>query len=256
MLERLKRTSGLLAAVAACGLGTPLDARGVSFGSSGEPSLQVVLDGITVGGGSSVDAFTDYLPDDLDSVWRIDGTSGTVSTIVIELAGYAGDNVFGIYDVSDPDNKVRIFRGRNDSGDQKTLTIDASGNVEVNNRARGVFAGNEFGFYLATPGSSTGYWYSDSALNVDANGDHMVAYQGTGDTVQIASLAERTWSSAEYILGFEDLAIPVGDSDYNDFVVLVSSVTPVPDIGTTLMLLALGTGGLFLLRCRRLSSQI
>ena len=82
------------------------------------------------------------------------------------------------------------------------------------------FAGNLFGFYLQTPG---GYWYSQSALNSD-QADHMLAFAGQNDWVQLPSSPAGKWDPNEFVLAWEDLARPGWDYDYNDFVVMVESV--------------------------------
>ena len=92
---------------------------------------------------------------------------------------------------------------------------------------------------------------SDTSLNGDGL-DHMYAYQGVGDTIQIGLFAPGVWGPNEYILAFEDLLGPCSpaggaDCDYTDFVVIVESVTPqVPEpvslamVGTGLLMLGIG----------------
>ena len=58
----------------------------------------------------------------------------------------------------------------------------------------------------------------------------MLAYQGTGDQVQLPTFNPGEWNPNEYILAWEDL--PFGnykyDGDFNDMVLMVESVQPVP----------------------------
>ncbi|MCP5515959.1 MAG: VPDSG-CTERM sorting domain-containing protein [Verrucomicrobiales bacterium] len=93
-------------------------------------------------------------------------------------------------------------------------------------------------------------WYSDTDLNGDGL-DHMAAYQGMGDTVQIGSYSPGPWEANEYVLAFEDLDDSVSDYDYTDFVVMVESVSPVPDEGMTLTLLGGAMLGLVAFRRRK-----
>ena len=209
----------------------------VIFGDGGA-ALQAVLDDITQvtvanpTGDSSVDVVTDQ--ESPDELWVIGGSGGSVSTIVIELAGFANDNVFGIYDAANPANFVEIFGGPAGPGDQALISILADGSVILNFADTGIdFAANLFGYYLTSP---EGTWYSETALNSDGV-DHMAAYQGVGDQILIPPFAAGPWGPSEYILAWEDLDCNTGcDADYTDFVVLVESVNPVPEPGTLALL--------------------
>lgn len=193
---------------------------------NGELSLQGVLDGITVGGPSSVSAANDCISDGADSTWASSASGFSGTTMIVELAGNAGTNTFGVYDNANPGNFVQLLDGTATPGlivGQALLTIAADGSVLRNGVDTTVdFAGNSFGFYL---GTTQGNYFSDSSLN--GGMDHMYAYQGTGDTVQLPGLAAGLWSQNEYILAWEDI-YDGGDKDHNDMVLIVESVTPVP----------------------------
>ncbi len=218
---------------------------------NGEMNLQQILDGITVGGSSSVDVLADQYAN--DAQWSLGGSGGAFSQIVIELAGYAAINSFGIYDIMDPSRQVEIFSGAATAGtssSRATFSIMADGQVVRNLfEETGVyFSGNLFGFYLSTPGHS---WYSDAGRNADG-ADHMVAYQGSGDTVKIGNTIAGPWANNEFVMAWEDLARGQWDYDYNDFVVMVESVNgvKVPEPGT-FALFGFGLAGLALVRRRR-----
>jgi hypothetical protein len=197
-------------------------------------SLQDVLNSITVGptpGVSSIDVDDNQVG--YDETWSITATGGSFATIIIELAGYANFNTFGVYDVNDIAKTVQLFASDATIGSQTTLSIKADGSVYINLADSGVdFAGNNFGYYLL---NKTGHrFYSQTALN--SGDDHMVAFRGNDkDIVQIPGLAEGVWTSSEYVLGWEDLPRP-GDQDYQDLVLMVESVTPVPEPATLLLI--------------------
>jgi hypothetical protein len=194
-------------------------------------SLQDVFNDLTLAptaGLSSINVNSDQLSDFMDSYWSITATGGSVTTIVVELAGFSNTNLFGIYDAADPNNQVGLFGGSATEGSQTVVSIMSDGSVFRNFTDTGVtFADNAFGYWLNSTrgGPDGGIFYSDTSLNSDGI-DHLVAYQGKGvDTVQIANLAPGLWTTNEYALAWEDLT-GGGDGDYQDFVVMVESITP------------------------------
>lgn len=222
-------------------------------GTIGEDSLQEVLDGITtapIAGDSSVDVTLNALLDSWDSYWDISGSGQSATTMIIELSAWDSTSTFGIYDSASSATKVEIFDGGATPGlgtGTATVAIGLDGSVFLNNVDTTVdFAGQYIGYYFSTPG---GTFYSDTSINADGY-DHMVAYQGGyGDTVQIADVKDGIWTENEFVLGLEDQygsgASYPGDGDYQDLVLMVESVIPIPVPGAVLLgMLGLGVAGL------------
>lgn len=216
-------------------IATPINPLGGGNGS--ESNLQQILNSITVApisGVSSINVDTDQHAS--DHYWTITSAGGSSVSLIIEIAGYASINTFGIYDYTDPTKRVVLFSGSTSAGAQSIVYLGADGSVFVNFVDSGVnFAGNLFGYFLANPYNT---FYSGTGLNKDGF-DHMVAFQGKNiDTVQLPGLSPSLWTSNEYILAWEDLDRG-GDYDYNDMVLMVRSVAPVPE---PMALILLGSG--------------
>jgi hypothetical protein len=243
----LKKLAALVAGAALVMAATGAMATTIGLTPS-DSGLQNVMNSITKGGLSSVNAMTDMISDGYDAYWNVNATGGSVSTMVIELGSYAPNNKLYIYDNSNILNTLLVFDGSNDAGDQLTLNVLANGTVQIFGVVDGSFVYRTASFGSTTFGylldssfyAGGGLFYSDSTLNEQINGDvvnHMLAYQGTGDIVQIPPYAAGSWSSSEYLLAFEDLnAITGSDFNFTDMVVMVESVTPVPEPGTMLLL--------------------
>lgn len=220
----------LLLAGRAHAVWTPVNPLG-EWSSSSSLGLQGIIDarGNTL---VNISSDADQLDDSEDSWWV--ATDSVASSMVIEVAGYAPTNAFGIYNAFNPTQKTVIFAGAAAAG--STTTIASPYSV--------------FGFFLTN--STHGFtWYSDSSLN--AGYDQMVAYRGKGQMLNLGSSPSSptgtvAWCENSYLLGWEDLAR--GDSDYNDMVVVVKDVKPVPDAASSLGLLGAVLVGLIVVRRR------
>lgn len=201
---------------------------------SGETSLQQVMNGLL--GSAAPSATLDCVPEGNDAAWVASGTAA--ATLIVEIAGYANQNTFGIYDLGNTGNFLQIYAGENSPFDRRTLTFTANGGVyDVavwrNGGSElvtaGSFTSDQFGFYISTPEIQT--YYSDTSLNADGF-DHLHAYQGNGasflGTPAVPEfLRGTTFHDQMYLLAWEDL-FGGGDGDYQDMVLLTEFMAPVP----------------------------
>lgn len=176
--------------------------------------------------------------------WQIGATGASENKIVLELAGNANTNTFGIYDPTNPNNYLQLFSGPASAGWTTTLINLGGGNYSaIYANASGIPVGfntahfgvtNLFGYYLGA-NSDTPTFYSDAKLNQDpgssyAHGTpHMVAYEGNNKTTIKTGNTSGPFLSNEWLLAWEDTSFANSDLDYQDFVVLVESVRPVPE---------------------------
>jgi hypothetical protein len=219
----------------------------------GETALQDVINSLYKSGAcpscSNVSAAPNVITDQYgqDQLWAIEASGFSAATVIIEIAGNANSNAFGIYDATNG-NTVQLFGGPADQADQALVSIgqngqvtiiylqrDLNGNMTASNfwtSGAGYFSQNMFGYYL---GTGEGTFYSESARNA-GGADQMVAFQGDGDLIKLPGNNGGVWGSSSYILAWEDVSYANSDKDFNDFVVYVESVTGIPEPGTLALL--------------------
>ncbi len=191
--------------------------------------LQDQLNDMT-SGGPGIDVYHDQTS--ASAYWTVGASGVSENNLMLEIAGNAGQNSFGIFDPTHPETAVQLFAGAANAGERTQLNFLGHGIYRANYMSEdGAYLGtsgkvtfgsqNLFGYYLSGPG---GTFYSVPGLNSDGM-RHMVALAGDGAT----KLNHAPFLANEYLLAWEDATATNSDRDYNDFVVMVESVKPVPE---------------------------
>lgn len=189
---------------------------------SEEPSLTKLLSKL------GIDPATAGLADGQDATWAVNGKA-TV-TLAFEFTANASQNSFGIYDSSDPTQRIELFSG-DDKARASARVWFIAGDDGYRVRVRGgtgaayeIFYGTQFGFYLSN--SSGQAYYSDTRLNGDGL-DHLQAYLFQGAGAPRPGKENDHRSGAGYLLAWED-SFGNSNADFQDMIVRVHSVAPVP----------------------------
>lgn len=183
-----------------------------------------------------------------------------VATLLLEAAGYANQNQFGIYNYNgvgvapSSDQMLLLFGGSASAPSSATIEFDLANGLawydrnsnSIQDAGETAIIGTTFGFYLISPDSAGGIsnptFFTDSMLNPDTTSTSHGLIYDTG------SITGAIVGDPDVVVAFEDLLACHSDWDFSDMVVGVSDVAPVPE-PTTMALF--GLGSLAFLRKRR-----
>lgn len=180
-------------------------------------------DGALQGYFNSVGEAINVATDQRDAqTWSTTISGNSTFTFMLEIAGMAGQNTIGVYNGGAVAPALYpVFPGAAGPGWFAVASFGSSGSLVVtlfdNNsvfQGQSVYAGvtrTNFGFYIQ---NQTGTYYSQDYRN--AGFAHVLTYAGTGQNLGC-------WWQC-----FEDLPNGGADWDFNDAVLFVESVNPVP----------------------------
>ncbi len=218
--------------------GTSWDTNCVGGTGAGSCSLQNLVNSITTAGP------TINTTNDSGAQTYTSAGGTTTGSYLFSIAGYAANNTFGLYKLSDPNTKIELFGGVTSgitAGAKTMVNFLANGSVQVGNSIVQNF-GSQYGFYLNRQSPDALTVYSQNNLNA-GSAQQMVAYKGNGQTRLNIGGTDTLFDKNSVVLGFEDLRLNEGDRDYNDLVVLVSGVQDSKNVPEPMALLGLAAVG-------------
>ncbi len=201
--------------------------------------LQAVFTGI----GSSINVYNDQ---ETAAIFK-PNSPGVSSTYVASVTwGLLDTTQVGLYKLGDPSTDLILFDGSvwtPSEGQAISINFDFVGDVVVSSRIVGINPvlidsqaglGDEFGFYIDT--ERYGRWYSEDTLNDTVNKNdnaQVLIYESNGDLVTIGANPPLN-DFAHWYVAFEGAPNDGTSSfleaavDFNDFVVQMESVEPIP----------------------------
>ncbi len=212
--------------------------------------LQGVFDGI----GSTIDAVNDQTS---EALFEPTGAGNSVAAYVATVSWGWSDLEFGIYSMNDPSQRVKLFNESTAAlGDSVVLTFDEGlglvASVDLSNPLDPVVIDQsdyfvEFGFYaIAYDGASVveGPLYSEDSLNPGGYA-RFLTYEAKGDDVTIGDAGTYNDINHWYVAaeGGNYDGTSTENADFNDMIVQMESITPIPE-PATLGLMGVFAGGI------------
>jgi hypothetical protein len=242
-----------ICAAASVATAAPINVRPAPVGSS---SLQTALNAATKSG-PMIDVAGDQSP---YALFKNNASGGAVATFFMEQSGFSGTTTFGIYDAADPGMKAQIFSGpqgvNGGIADGALVQFMANGDIRVNFVTVATGFSGTFGFYIDVHGTGDPYTlYTEDSLNPEGAAQALIFRGNNQTTLQLPGYKPGLFTSDEWLIAFEDLYGRYSDYDYDDLVVMVESISPVPE-PTTLLLLGLGSTAFGYASRRRRKAQL
>lgn len=207
-------------------------------------ALQAVFTGI----GSTINVNTDQ---ESAAIFNPTGFGSSAAAFIATVT-WGWPSEFGLYEYGNPSNQVTVIPVGASLGTQVTIYFDfGNGTVTTREASTGNLIDSAsftrpFGFYTLTQHSTGNLtFFSEDSLNTNSTAPQQLIYEGKGDmvTVPYNGSPQSTLSDiAHFYVACEGLAVDgtywfgEGAYDYNDMIVMLESVQPVPVPGALLLL--------------------
>jgi hypothetical protein len=208
--------------------------------------LQAIFTGI----GSSIDVDTDQIS---PAYFVPTGFGSSAAAFIAQVtwAQFPGSFLeFGLYELGNPNNTVTVIPGGVNPLTSVNIQFNfVAGTVTTRDAITGTQIDtasftSPFGFYTYTEWNNTGFLYSDDSLNPSGSAQQLI-YKAKGENVSLPypTPVLNLNDIGHFYVACEALAIngalgtfAEGAFDFNDMVVMLESVQPVPLPGAVLLL--------------------
>lgn len=214
------------------------------------PTLQQILDGLVVSG-PAIDA---NAPQNIE-LWQ-NASGPMTANFVLDFTPREDGIWFGMYDADHPGNPAFLLSDIITPADAATVTFNDDGSISVTGGLKPKSFGFDgpFGFFAKNfaPDDSRGsvFLFTEAALN--GGTVRAKVFQGNGTTMlKFPGLAPGLFVQSQFLIAFETGLGDENDGGFNDFIVSVSSIVPIPEPALGWLL---GISSLAVLRGRRLRS--
>ncbi len=241
--------------VAGSAMAVPMNVRPFdpsTIGTGDLSALQAVFTGI----GSSIDVVADQSP---AAYFEPTGFGQSAAAFIAQVTWGLGNLEFGLYELGNAANMVTVIPGGATPLTTVTINFDFVTNTVTTRDAGGNLIDSAsftspFGFYTAYTGYTA---YSEDVLNNGGEAQQLI-YEAKGDNVSLPYGAPvltlndiAHWYVACEALDIDNQTYPnsyyEGSYDFNDIVVMLESIRPVPE-PMTILFLGLGLLGLGMVR--------
>ncbi|MDJ0598245.1 MAG: PEP-CTERM sorting domain-containing protein [Crocosphaera sp.] len=186
--------------------------------AASEKTLEELFEEITATGIIDSLDYTNEIFIDIPTIGMLDLNF----SLMLEEAGFAHRNIFGIYDTV-TQNHFQIFAGEAKSGSQLSATLTSDSQLVIGDMTYDVEG--PISFYLSrNPKKRSQTFYSNY---IRRGIPQALVYEGAGQQLSFSGI-NTSFTDTDYIIAFEDQKVLGSDQDYNDLVIFAQTVLKLP----------------------------
>jgi hypothetical protein len=192
------------------------------------PTLQQILDGLVVSG-PPIDANS---PANIE-LWQ-NASGPMTANFVLDFTPRQDGIWFGMYDADNPGNPAFLLSDIITPADVAAVSFNDDGSISVSGglKPRSTGFDGPFGFFVKNfaPDNSRSSVFLFTQAELNGGTVRAKVFQGNGTTVlKFPGLAPGLFLENQFLIAFETGLGDGNDGGFNDFIVSVSGIVPVPE---------------------------